>query len=103
MTWQNKTFTKKQLDEMGEDGVETKRQQNVQRALHEIQNEVLYNARQGRKNCSFSITRTKIEQQVDYFPILVEEVKKMFPDSEVNYTMISGIWDVCHTIKINWV
>ena len=103
MSWQNMTFTKKQLDNISQNVVETKHRQNVQIALHNIQNEVLYNARQGRKNCSFSITRTKFEQQVDYMPELIDALKKMFPDSEVNYTMNMGVWDVCHTININWV
>ena len=96
MSWEHKIYTKSDLVEMN------RSKQHIKTFLHELQNEVLYRARQGETSASLSRTEYAREKKFDYMEELVERVTAMFPHCRVQHKICIQFLDARHTIEVNW-
>ena len=102
MSWQTKVYTRESLRAMNPEMVIAERKQRIRSAIHELQNEVLYRARQGQVSASLVVARTKIKERPDYMVEIMDRVKEMFPDSAIVYGTTNELMECHHIITVSW-
>jgi hypothetical protein len=102
MSWQTKVYTRESLQAMNPEKMIAERKQKIRMAIHEIQNEVLYRARQGHLSASLVVARTKIKERPDYMIEIMDRLKEMFPDSAIVYGTTVGLMECEHMITVSW-